>query len=209
VTCRAVALLVASVAACSAAGASRADDLASLQRSLAGDPENADLHLRLGLCWARSGDGLRAQQYLERAFALGADPRRVLPPLVRVSLALASWEGALRWAGALAEALRPACQREPSGAACDQLVQVLVTMSGLQEALGQPIHARDLLEAAARARPAFADVYLDLARVLIEELHDPAAARAALRRGIARVIDAPSAAVLRQALAALDEVEPR
>jgi tetratricopeptide (TPR) repeat protein len=180
------------------------DEARGLQRRLAEDPTNAETHVRLGLLWARSGDGLRAQHYLERAYELGADARRTLPPLIRVSLALANWEAALRHAGTLAEHLRSLCAGEPTGPVCREMAEVLVTLAELHKSLGDPGRALLLLQEATRLRPAFADAYVSLARLHDRQRSDPDAARTALRRGITALRGQADAELLRRSLAILE-----
>jgi len=177
-----------------------------MQHRLATDPDDAEMHLRLGLLWARAGDGLRAQQYLERAHELGADPRRALPPLIRVSLALASWEAALRHAVTLSEELRPGCGSQGIGSACRELAEVLATAAALHDSLGRPGRALPLLEEATRLHPIFADGYLGLAR-LHERRDDLVAARGVLRRGIVALRGHPGADTLRDSLSVLEPDE--
>lgn len=184
------------------------ESLSVLQRRLVAKPADAEAHLRLGLYWARSGDGLRAQQYLQRAWALGADARRVLPPLVRVSLALSTWETALLSAQALADALRPGCDRDPRGRSCVDLAEVLVTLAALHESLLHPRRAVELLLQASVVNPRLAEAYLESARLLAEDLGDPAAARAVLRRGLLTLQLDPASARLARRLDDLRESDP-
>lgn len=202
-------VLLLTVGGCAGAPNAPADDLPVLHRRIGRDPSDAEAHLRLGLLWARAGDGLRAQQYLEKAWALGADPRRSLPPLIRVSLALSSWEAALRHAEVFSDLLAHTCATRPSAEACADAAEALSTAAALHDSLGHPLRARDLFLAALRTDPRLADAYLGLARLQAEGLGDPQAARETLRRGLLAVLNERHTSKLRTRLADLDSGDPR
>jgi tetratricopeptide (TPR) repeat protein len=196
------AVLVA-VAACATASGTPAAELDALHERLGRNAADPEAHMRLGLWWARAGDGLRAQQYLERAWQLGADPRRALPPLVRVDLALSSWEAALRHAEALGDILGRDCTANRSPGSCQATAETLAVTAALYGSLGHAVRARDRFEAAARADARLADAWIGLARIQTE-LGDRDAARDTLRRGLAAVGAGRRAAELRAHLRDLD-----
>ena len=203
------ALLLCALAGCASTATGSAGDLDALHRGLARNASDPEAHLRLGLHWARAGDGLRAQQYLERAWQLGADPRRALPPLVRVDLALSCWEAALRHADALSEVLERDCAARREPGVCAAAAEALSTTATLQDTLGRPLRARDLFLAALRANPRLGDAHLGLARIQAQVLGDPSAAADTLRRGIRVANGGAPAAEMRVMLDDLEHGGPR
>lgn len=159
------------VVACADAPAARrppasgpAAHLRSLERRIAERPDDADALLDAGLLHTRLGDRLRAQQYLARALAAGADPGRALPALVRVSVALRDYAAALRHAHAYEETLAVDCDARAPGA-CARLAEVRATIGEMHAAIGEGVAARAAFVAALAADSSQEDARRALARL--------------------------------------------
>lgn len=178
-------ILVLALAAC--AGAPPRPDGPPPTDPLAG-VEHAELFGR-GLAFARAGDYLRAEQYLQTALLKGHPEQEVVPALVKVCVAASRLRAALAYAA-------PYLEQHPDDAAMRYLT------AHLRLAAGDRDGARRELETLRTTRPAMGEATLSLA-LLVRDDGDAARARALLGTYLAAEPTGPDARTARAALAAL------
>lgn len=158
-------------------------------RGVAGE----DLFQR-GLALANAGDLVRAEQYLAASIGRGADPERVLPPLMRVCVAASRLRAAIEYA-------KPYLDRHPDAWSLRYLVATL------HLAIGEDSQARVELERVVREQPDQAAPHWTLAMMLRENAVDQEQARAHLERYLELEPQGVHAGDARAALAG-DQVAP-
>jgi len=122
-----------------------------------------------GMALARSGELVRAEQYLAEGLERGADPRRVLPVLLRVCVAASRFRAAVTYAAQYLE-------RHPG----DWALRFLV--GTIHEELGEHFTARRHFEAVLTLREAHAGAHFMLGKILRDTYVNAAAADGHFRR---------------------------
>jgi len=123
----------------------------------------SDLRAR-GLAFARAGDLVRAEQYLQAAVIKGADDRTIVPELVRVCVTASRLRAAVAYG-------EPYLERHPQDAAMHFLLAIV------HLSLGDSQRARAELEATLRYRPEAADADFYLGTIAADRLDFPTARR--------------------------------
>jgi tetratricopeptide (TPR) repeat protein len=141
----------------------------ALDRKLAENPDDARVNLALGDRAAAGGDWLRAEQYYERAEALGAASATVVPRLVRVLVQ------AQRYDEALAR-----CKRRLGAAPADRATRLVA--AAILTALDRPREAEHELTTLQRTRPDDPNPYLALGKLYRDSFGDAGRARAMFER---------------------------
>lgn len=185
---------------------SRAARAIDLEKRVAENPDDAQTLLAAGLLHEELGDRNRAQQYLGRAWRAGAAVDKAMTALVRVSIALHDYRGALRYGAAYETELGRTCALE-AGAACLRLSELRVLLGRLCRALGDLEAARTKLARAIDANSREAEAYLALADLEATEFGNVISARDTLTAGIASLGAAPEVRNLHAALAQLPAPE--
>ncbi len=132
-------------------------------------PEDAKINLELGEAAQSHGDLLRAEQYYQRAEALGVAPEKILPKILGVLVA------AQRYAEALAR-----CEKRLSLAPDDRPTRFV--RSALLVALERPREAEHDLLLLIDHKPDDAAAYLALGKLYRDALHDQMRARPQFER---------------------------
>jgi tetratricopeptide (TPR) repeat protein len=116
-----------------------------------------------------AGDLVRAEQYLAVALRRGAPPERVLPTLLHVCIAGQRYRAAAEYA-------RPYLEQHADAWALHYLVATI------HIGLGEPQAARRHLELVVQHNPGYAEAHFVLAKILRDDLRDPADADVHFRR---------------------------
>ena len=153
------------------------DDLLLWSDNAATKPDSPVAQANVGNCLLERGRGAEALPYCERAVAL--DPTK---PAAHYNLGIA-YEGAQRWADALAEYVA-ALRRNP------RLYPAGIKASGVLLRLGRPTEAEQVLHEAVAAAPDTPEAHGDLAVVLLLR-RDWAGARAECERSLRLKPDQP------------------
>lgn len=106
-----------------------------------------------GKAFASVGDYTRAEQYLAAALEEGADPKRVLPTLLKVCVAEKRYRVAIDYA-------EPVLKKHPS----DHRLRFVV--ASLYATIGETRRAREHMERVVRDDPGYAEVHYALAVLL-------------------------------------------
>ncbi len=122
-----------------------------------------------GLALAQAGDLVRAEQYLAEGLERGADPRRVLPTLLRVCVTAGRFRAAVTYAAQYLE-------RHPA----DWALRFLV--GTIHEELGEHFTARRHFEAVLSVRETHAGAHFMLGKILRDTYTNASAADVHFRR---------------------------
>jgi Tfp pilus assembly protein PilF len=125
-----------------------------------------------GIALARSGDLVRAEQYLASSITRGMAEERVLPLLLEVCVAASRFRAAVSYA-------EPYLQRHP------QAWRLRFLVATIRVGLNDSMAARRDLEEVLRAREDHAEAHFVLASMLREHFNDPAGADPHFRRYLA------------------------
>ncbi len=149
---------------------------ASLVAALSHDPNNRDVNWQLGRMAEGQGDLMRAEQYYERAEALGQPEHEVVPAILRVLVA------AQRYDEALAR-----CKKQLSDNPLDRPTRFVA--AALLQAADRPKEAERELNQLVRMQPADPAPYVALARLYRDGYSDAARARALFEKSLPLIKD--------------------
>lgn len=149
--------------------------------------ERPDKLVAKGKAFAELGDNSRAEQYLAAALDRGADPRVVLPLLVRVCIAEQRYRVAIDYA-------EPQLRRQPG----DYRLRFVV--ASLYQSIGDVAAARRELQRVVDSKPDHADAHFAIGVLFRDEDKDPAAADPHFREYLRLKPDGPHAPEARAAL---------
>ena len=163
--------------ACGCAASSRPElslprpvkDVSPLEKQLAASPDDPNVNLELGDRAASGGDWLRAEQYYQRAEALGVPAAQLVPRLLNV-LVLARRYG---------EALER-CRRRLSQTPTDRGTRLVE--AAILTALERPHDAERELNLLLRTKPDDPNPYLALGKLYRDSYNDAGRARALFAR---------------------------
>jgi tetratricopeptide (TPR) repeat protein len=155
-----MAVLALAVAAC---GAAACEPLPGTQvktqvQTLSNEQTPAKLVER-GKAFASIGDLTRAEQYLAQALDQGADPKTVLPMLLKVCVEARRYRGAIDYA-------EDYLKKRP------QDTHLRMLLANLYVAVDDTAHAREQFELVLQQNPALADVHYALAVLLRDQNKD-------------------------------------
>jgi len=136
--------------------------------------------IQRGKTFAALGDGTRAEQYLAAAIEQGADPKQVLPLLLKVCISEQRYRVAIEYA-------EPELQKHPNDA------PLRFVVASLYETIGDTVRARSELEKVVSIKPDFASAHFALAVLLRDEAHDLVAADLHFREYLRLAPDGPHA----------------
>ena len=159
-------------------------DVSPLERKLAEHPDDPQVNLHLGEASEAAGDLLRAEQYYQRAEALGVPEDQMVPRLVRVLVAAHRYDEALT-----------RCRRRL--AAVPRARPPLSVLAALVVALSNPREAAPELLALVRTKPSEAQAYLALGKLYRDELGDPPRAKTMFEKYLELAPDGEAAAGVR------------
>jgi tetratricopeptide (TPR) repeat protein len=159
-------------------------DVSPLERKLAEHPDDPQVNLHLGEASEAAGDLLRAEQYYQRAEALGVPEDQMVPRLVRVLVAAHRYDEALT-----------RCRRRLSAVPGDRATRYV--MAALLTALSHPREAERELLALVRTKPSEAQAYLALGKLYRDELGDPPRAKTMFEKYLELAPDGEAAAGVR------------
>jgi tetratricopeptide (TPR) repeat protein len=166
----------------SSRGAKTAEQLETVKRE-----EQPDRLLERGRSFAALGDHGRAEQYLSAALDRGADPRVVLPLLLRVCIAERRYRVAIQYA-------EPVLRRRP------QDFRLRFVVASLYQSIGDNDVAQQQLELVTQTQPNHAEAHYALAVLARDEKNDPVAADRHFRQYLRIRPDGPHAAEARASL---------
>ena len=132
------------------------------------DVEGQTLYER-GIRLARTGDLLRAEQYVNAAMEKGFPRDRALPALLRICIAASRYNDALRYA-------EPYLREHPNR------YELRTLVASIHLALGNVVQAQDHLETAIAGAPTEAPAYYLIGMLLREEHEDQVSADPYLRK---------------------------
>jgi tetratricopeptide (TPR) repeat protein len=145
--------------ACAACAASPGDRVAADVKTVKEEQTPVKLIAR-GRAFASVGDYTRAEQYLAAALEAGADPKEVLPTLIKVCVADKRYRVAIDYA-------EPVLKKRPR----DHRLRFVV--ASLYTAIGEPRIAREHMLLVIEEHPDHAEVHYALAVLLKNEEGDP------------------------------------
>ena len=140
-------------------------DVSPLEKQFADKPDDPKINLELGDRAAEGGDWLRAEQYYQRAEALGADEAQLTPRILRVLVLARRYDEALE-----------RCRRRLSKTPTDRATRLVE--AAIYEALERPHDAERELGVLVRTRPDDPNPYLALGKLYRDSYNDAARARA-------------------------------
>jgi tetratricopeptide (TPR) repeat protein len=147
-------------------------DVSPLEKEFAQKPDDPKVNLELGDRAMAGGDWLRAEQYYQRAEALGTPEAVVVPRIIKVLVMGRRYDDAL-------ERCHRRLQRTPADRAT-RLVEAAIL-----EALERPHEAERELTALVRTRPNDPNPYLALGKLYRDSYHDVTRARAMFEKYLA------------------------
>ncbi|XYH94735.1 tetratricopeptide repeat protein [Sorangium sp. So ce1128] len=153
---------------------------------------SADKLVARGRAFAAVGDYTRAEQYLAAALDAGAEPRVVLPILLKVCVAEKRYHVAIDYA-------EPVLKKRPD----DHHLRFIV--GSLHAAISETKAAREQFETLLEKMPAHAEAHYALALLLQNKDRDPAAAARHFRAYVQLKPDGPHA---EEARGSMTEVSP-
>jgi tetratricopeptide (TPR) repeat protein len=159
-----------------------------LERKLAENPNDKQVNLDLGVAAEQGGDLLRAQQYYERAEALGVPADEIVPRIVRVLVAAHRYDEAL-------DRCRRRLQAKPGDRATRFVEAALLV------ALERPKDAERELAALMRTKPDDPQAYLALGKLYRDGYNDRPRARVMFEKYLALAPNGEDAAAVRYELA--------
>jgi tetratricopeptide (TPR) repeat protein len=163
-----VRVLVALAALLGCAACTKAGGTPLVAPAVAGGESSADSLIGQARSFARVGDYLRAEQYLNAALAQGAEEERVFPLLLRACIDDQRYREAVQH-------VEDHLRRHPARQGVRFLLATLLL------SIGRPEQARKELESVVAADPAQADAHYTLALVLRDVAGDFGAADAHFR----------------------------
>jgi predicted Zn-dependent protease len=163
-----IALLLAGCAAPQkqdAAAPKPVTDVSPLEKQFAERPDDPKVNLELGDRAADGGDWLRAEQYYQRAEALGSPEAALTPRLLKVLVLARRYDEALE-----------RCKKRLSKTPTDRATRLVE--AAIFEALERPREAERELDVLVRTRPGDPNPYLALAKLYRDSYNDATRARA-------------------------------
>jgi predicted Zn-dependent protease len=139
-------------------------DVSPLERSFAEHPDDAKVNLELGDRSASVGDWLRAEQYYQRAEALGLPEAQMVPRLLKVLVLARRYDEAL-----------DRCHRRLSKTPEDRATRLV--RAAILEALERPREAERELNILVHTKPDDPNPYLALGKLYRDSYNDAARAR--------------------------------
>jgi predicted Zn-dependent protease len=162
-----IALVMAGCAApqkSDAAAPKPVQDVSPLEKQFADKPDDPKVNLELGDRAADGGDWLRAEQYYQRAEALGSPEATLTPRLLRVLVLARRYDEALE-----------RCKKRLSKTPTDRATRLVE--AAIFEALERPREAERELNVLVRTRPDDPNPYLALAKLYRDSYNDAMRAR--------------------------------
>jgi len=150
--------LIVAAAGCGAATTSSSDLAKQIQKR--DQEEQPAKLLERGRAFAKLGDNSRAEQYLSGALDGGADPKVVLPLLLRVCIAERRYRVAIDYA-------EPHLRRRPGD------FKLRFVVASLYQSIGDTASARRELELVMKSRPDHADAHYAIAVLFRDDVADP------------------------------------
>lgn len=147
-------------------------DVTPLEAQFAAHPDDPKLNLELGDRAAAGGDWLRAQQYYERAEALGTPETQIVPRVLRVLVMAHRYDEAL-----------DRCHRRLRQKPDDRGTRLVE--AAIFEALERPRDAERELDLLVKTRPSDPNPYLALGKLYRDSYHDVPRARAMFQKYLA------------------------
>ncbi|HEX8951624.1 MAG TPA: tetratricopeptide repeat protein [Polyangia bacterium] len=139
-------------------------DVTPLEKQFADQPDDPKVNLELGDRATAGGDWLRAEQYYQRAEALGIPEATLTPRLLRVLVLARRYDEAL-----------DRCRKRLSKTPTDRATRLVE--AAIYEALERPRDAERELEVLVRTRPEDPNPYLALGKLYRDSYNDAARAR--------------------------------
>lgn len=147
-------------------------DVSPLEKQFADTPDDPKVNLELGDRATAGGDWLRAEQYYQRAEALGIPEAELTPRLLRVLVMARRYDEAL-----------DRCHRRLSKTPADRATRLVA--AAIYEALERPREAERELQVLVRTKPDDPNPYLALAKLYRDSYNDAARARAMFTKYLA------------------------
>jgi tetratricopeptide (TPR) repeat protein len=139
-------------------------DVSPLEKQFADAPDNPKVNLELGDRSTQSGDWLRAEQYYQRAEALGIAEEQVVPRLIKVLVMARRYDEAL-----------DRCHKRLSRTPTDRGTRLVE--AAIYEALERPHDAERELNVLVRTKPDDPNPYLALGKLYRDSYNDAPRAR--------------------------------
>jgi len=139
-------------------------DVTPLEKQFADTPDDPKVNLELGDRATAGGDWLRAEQYYQRAEALGTPEAQVTPRLLKVLVMARRYDEALE-----------RCHRRLSKTPTDRATRLVA--AAIYEALDRPRDAERELDVLVRTKPDDPNPYLALAKLYRDSYNDARRAR--------------------------------
>lgn len=139
-------------------------DVTPLEKQLAETPDDPKVNLELGDRATAGGDWLRAEQYYQRAEALGTGQDQIVPRMLKVLVMARRYDEALE-----------RCHRRLSRVPTDRATRLVE--AAILEALERPREAEHELTVLVRTRPDDPNPYLALGKLYRDSFSDAARAR--------------------------------
>lgn len=174
---RAVLVATLALAGCAAPQRAQSDpkpvtDVTPLEAQFAQHPDDPKLNLTMGDRAAAGGDWLRAEQYYQRAEALGTPETEIVPRVLKVLVMARRYDEALE-----------RCHRRLSKKPEDRATRLVE--AAIFEALEKPREAERELDILVKTRPDDPNPYLALGRLYRDSYHDAPRARAMFQKYLA------------------------
>jgi predicted Zn-dependent protease len=139
-------------------------DVSPLEKKFADTPDDPAVNLELGDRATAGGDWLRAEQYYQRAEALGTPEEKVIPRIVKVLVLARRYDEALE-----------RCHKRLSKTPTDRGTRLVE--AAIYEALERPHDAERELNVLVRTKPEDPNPYLALGKLYRDSYNDAARAR--------------------------------
>ncbi len=147
-----------------AAGPKPVKDVSPLEKRFAESPDDPKINLELGDRAALGGDWLRAEQYYQRAEALGIPEAALTPRFLRVLVMARRYDEAL-----------DRCRKRLSRTPTDRATRLVA--AAIYEALERPRDAERELDVLVRTKPDDPNPYLALGKLYRDSYNDAARAK--------------------------------
>jgi predicted Zn-dependent protease len=147
-----------------AAGPKPVKDVSPLEKKFAETPDDPAVNLELGDRAVSGGDWLRAEQYYQRAEALGVPEDKIVPRIVKVLVMARRYDEALE-----------RCHKRLAKTPTDRGTRLVE--AAIYEALERPRDAERELNVLVRTKPDDPNPYLALGKLYRDSYNDAARAR--------------------------------
>jgi len=147
-------------------------DVSPLEKQFADTPDNPKVNLELGDRATAGGDWLRAEQYYQRAEALGVSEEAITPRILKVLVMARRYDEALE-----------RCHRRLFKTPTDRATRLVA--AAIYEALDRPHEAERELNVLVRTRPDDPNPYLALGKLYRDSYNDAPRARAMFTKYLA------------------------